>query len=46
MNNNNIQSIKFQRIYELLIPFNKYKILVYSGETDFAVPTMATLNWV
>jgi len=34
------------RIYELLVPLNKYKVLVYSGETDFAVPTAATIAWI
>jgi len=25
---------------------NKYKVLVYSGETDLAVPTAATIAWI
>lgn len=33
-------------IYEQLIPLNKYKVLVYSGDTDSSVPITGTLFWI
>lgn len=33
-------------IYKKLIPLNKYKIVIYSGDSDPAVPTSGTINWV
>jgi len=33
-------------IYEQLVPQNKYKILVYSGDTDASVPILGTQKWI
>ena len=33
-------------IYELLVPLQKYKILVYSGDTDSSVPITGTWYWI
>lgn len=32
-------------IYKRLIPLNKYRIMIYSGDSDPAVPTSGTLMW-
>jgi len=33
-------------VYKKLIPLNKYKIVIYSGDSDPAVPTSGSLFWV
>lgn len=33
-------------VYEKLIPLNKYKIVIYSGDSDPAVPISGTLYWM
>ncbi len=33
-------------VYKRLVPLNKYKIVIYSGDSDPAVPTSGTLMWV
>jgi len=33
-------------VYEKLIPLNKYKMVIYSGDTDPAVPISGTIMWM
>lgn len=33
-------------VYEKLLPLNKYKIVIYSGDSDPAVPIAGTLMWM
>jgi cathepsin A (carboxypeptidase C) len=33
-------------VYKKLIPLKKYKILIYSGDTDPAVPVTGTISWI
>jgi hypothetical protein len=33
-------------VYQKLIPLNKYRIVIYSGDSDPAVPTSGTFYWV
>lgn len=33
-------------VYEKLIPLNKYKVVIYSGDSDPAVPISGTLMWM
>jgi hypothetical protein len=33
-------------VYRKLIPKNKYKIFIYSGDTDPAVPITGTFYWI
>ena len=33
-------------IYKKLVPLNQYKIVIYSGDSDPAVPTSGTLYWM
>jgi hypothetical protein len=50
---NNAEDFQYQRssegtyrIYKRLLPLNKYKITIYSGDSDPAVPTSGTLYWM
>ena len=33
-------------VYQQLIPLNKYKITIYSGDADPAVPYAGTIAWI